>query len=623
MKKRLCRIIAFAACLALAVFGLVACGKKTPDETGGTVTPGGGDIPGGEVDTQCSRVLPYTLVLSESAEEFKVIWAAPYDGQNFTYVYDCNGYMGETKNTFIDLRAEKGIALNADKTINVTIVCTEPGRTDSKPTTKVLTAEGNIKLNNPKIKSIKNGILEWESAGIDNYMLKVNGTVVKSNGSDYYTSTSLDTSGYSGALSIELQAVGDGTYTLSSDKLSFGVNAAHSKMTMLTPKVTCADGAITWNAVDGAKGYRVVDLNRAVKYVYPEEVGKDGVFKLDLSEKVLVYGVYPDSSDPAIEDAAVEAMDIDYLEGEGTVSSPYLIKTAFDLRAIDYYEARYAEKLKTNPSAPRNQYVISNDITYLSAVDEETNIDKLSVAFYGTLDGNGKKLKGIEVDHDKGRWALFDEIVKGATVKNLTFVSPKIKNAVRDPKLPINASIATVAYNNGGIIDGVKVTDANYNAAGGEISGICAHNYGTVKNCEVSGSFKQNKVGLSGEACYEMAGIVLENKSGGTVTANRVGTLTMSGTGLPGDDGGTYYNVRTAAGIVAVNRKGGAVSNNSYGSVTISNCLNSDITEYGGLVAYNAGTVTKGTGTLGTFSCNAPLASVGVGVGKNDGTYNS
>ncbi len=612
MKKRLCKIFAFAVCLALSVFMFVACGKKAPNDG-----VGGGDVPpiGGGDSDQCYPVLARTMSLVETPTAFRLAWDKSVNATAYTLII--NGTTVTTDAARLDLRDNPAIQLPADKKFDVTIVATAPNKKDSEPTNKLFEAEGNIKLNSPKIKSFNNGTLEWECAGAKNFVLKVNGTAVKSEGSEYYTSTTLDTSAYAGALGIEIGAAGDGVYALDSDKTSFGIDSAHSKMMMLKPAVTCSNGVITWNAVDGAKGYRVVDLNRAVKYVYPEEA-KDGVFTLDLSDSVLVYGVYPDSSDPSIADAEIESMDINYLEGEGTASSPYLIKTAFDLRAIDYYETLYAEKLKANASAPRNQYVIANDIAYLSAVDEGTNIDKLTVAFYGTLDGNGKKLSGIVVNHTAGRWALFDEIVKDATVKNITFVSPEITNVVRDPKLPINASIATVAYNNGGTIDGIKVTGANYKAAGGEISGICSHNYGTVKNCEVSGSFRQNKVGLEGEACYEMAGIVLENKSGGTVTANKVGTLTMTGTALSG-----YCNLRTAAGIVAVNRKGGVVSNNSYASVTITNILNSDITEYGGLVAYNAGTVTKGSGTLGTFSCNAPLASVSPAVGKNDVTYNS
>lgn len=623
MKKRLCKFLIFAVCMALAVCGLVACGKKQPDGTG-SVGPGSGGGDGGTPDIY--PVMERSISVVENASAFRIAWDGAIGAEGYTVIV--NGDTVSLTGTRLSLRDNPDIHLPSDKVFNFTIIATAPGKKDSEPTTKAYTAEGNIKLNSPKIKSFDNGTLEWECTGASNFVLKINGSAVKTAGSNYYSATSVDLSGYVGALNVELYAAGDGMYTLDSDKVSFGVNTAHTKLTMAQPSLTVSNGVLSWNAVGGAKGYRVVDINRAVKYVYADEAD-EGMFKYDLNDRVLVYGVYPDSSDPSIEDTPVEMMNINYLEGAGTTTSPYLIKTAFDLRAIDYYETLYAEKIKTAPATPRNNYRIENDINYLSAVDDGTNIIKLATAFYGTLDGNNKKLSGIKVDHQAGRWSLFDEIVVGATVKNITFVSPVIKNSVIDPKLPINASIATVAYNNGGTIDGIKITGANYQAAGGEISGICSHNYGVVRNCQVSGAFKQNTVGLTGEAAYEMAGIVLENKSGGQVTGNSVGTLTMTGSTAKGDSG-TYSNIRTVGGIVSVNRRGGTVSNNSYTTITVTNAL-TDF-EAGGLVAYNAqgGTVTKGTGTIGNFTFNGTPGAATAGnkvvsqsktVGKNDGTF--
>ncbi|MCX4314820.1 MAG: hypothetical protein OSJ83_13335, partial [Clostridia bacterium] len=72
----------------------------------------------------------------------------------------------------------------------------------------------------------------------------------------------------------------------------------------------------------------------------------------------------------------------------------YIIKTPFDLRAIDYYESLFAAR-----GGKPNHYVLSEDIDYgtVNALDNESNVFALKKPFFGVFDGNNKKLCDFRV----------------------------------------------------------------------------------------------------------------------------------------------------------------------------------------------------------------------------------
>ena len=151
-----------------------------------------------------------------------------------------------------------------------------------------------------------------------------------------------------------------------------------------------------------------------------------------------------------------------------------------------------------------------------------------------------------------------------------------------------------VAYNNYGIVTAVTLSNAQFTVVGGGAAGLVIHNYGKVIGCTVNKcELKEASTSLIGSAVYEMGGVVLENCNGGEVSGNNVTNLTISGTG---------NNIGSAAGVVSINRKGATLKYNSYDNVNIKTLKVGK--EAGGVVAYcaNGGTVTKGNGTLGTFT---------------------
>lgn len=474
-------------------------------------------------------------------------------------------------------------------------------------------------MKHPEITSFVNGILEWKD--IDEATeLCVDGRTISDNADGLYHGNSIDLKKY-GAVRVEL------SFPSSRKKLELIADA--SKRTVRLAPVACEfdseTGELYWDAACGALAYRAVDVDYGVVRVRGT--------RLDLSARKYIIGVLPISDSDVVADGAPCDLDtargINYLDGRGTVADPYRIRTAYDLRAVDYYEAMYAQALGRGEARAVNNYRIENDINYgaVAAGDEESNIVALNKPFYGVLDGNGKKLINIRVRYDHGYFALFDFIVRGAEVKNIRFVRPEIINAVKSASHPIAAEVAAVANRNHGAISGITLKNATFSASGGEVCGICSHNYGTVRECSVSGTFVQENTGLVAQACYEMSGVVLENRDGGVVENCSAVSVVVRGTNSTGGYGSAYYNVRTAAGIVAVNRKGGIVEGNDYAEVTMTN-INPGF-EYGGIVAYNAGRIKTGSARLGKFKfqgatvvhANGTGAGlVGTVVGKNDGT---
>lgn len=493
---------------------------------------------------------------------------------------------------------------------------------------QTFTSEG-IELQKPQITSCKNGIIEWMTVnGARAYILNVGGKNISDDTDGLYHSNRFDASVLRENAFIVITACGDGILVKNSPALVIAYDAetrTGTDIAITEMKVRLQGDKLVWDAVEGVTRYRIIDLYYNTAIVSGTSYDLSG---RNLALAVIPYGMGFDFSAQAI-----IRNNIKYLDGKGTADDPYLINSPLGFRAVEYYEHLYE---LGGCVAPRNAYKIASDINYgsVAALESESNINIIRMPFYGTLDGNDKKLSDINVNYDGGYWALFDFVATGAVIKNIVFDKPTLNNTLQKTEFPLNASIATVANRNYGTIEGVIVRNAKYAADGGEVSGIASHNYGVIKNCSVNGVFKQNLTGQISQACYEMAGIVLENCKGGEVRGCTASDLIIEGSASKGSDGTTYDNVRTAGGIVAVNRAGGIVADCGYTAVTMKKMVAnySDATggfEWGGIVAYNEGTVSVGSATIGIFTWNTEkiLANIGSStdrrgklVGKNNGT---
>lgn len=469
----------------------------------------------------------------------------------------------------------------------------------------------------PEIKSCDNGVLEWASYGATAYILTVDGVPVSDSEDGTYRGTAFDASGLVSDARISVTPCRG---TLRGKPLVVIYRVSDGKF--VAPPVTGfkLDGEVlSWDPVGDGVRYRIVDVDFNVTYT--------AKCSFDMTKRNIVVSVCPD-----LGCGSFDFCDIPYLEGDGTEAAPYEIRTPFDLRTVDYYEMSSAQR------GVVNCYKIMNDLDYndVGALDCDSNMFTLRKPFCGRLDGNGKKLYNINVIYDGGYWAMFDFLAAGSVVENIVFSSPRISNRLQSPHSPISATVATVADVNYGTVRGITVKDAVYTAAGGEICGIATHNYGLVKACSVSGTFVQEGTGQPAQACYEAAGVVLENCRGGAVEGCEVVRLGVRGTECVGYDGSTYFNVRTVGGVVSVNRAGATVSACRCDALTLTNMLNNRNGfaggfEWGGTVAYNAGIVEECDGQCNmTFNGNAVTKLIGADgeptddqcgtlIGKNDG----
>ncbi|MDE6029481.1 MAG: hypothetical protein K2F90_04080 [Clostridiales bacterium] len=580
--KRGIFILLVMLCITFAF--AIGCGNiEMPNGIGGT----GGDNP----DTpkpkpdgtkpQLSSVVVSTVTFEETARTLIVEWdAVPYATSytlRITKGTSTSAFMTTVEDPTVDLRKITGFTVPDSSSITIKFTAKASDYADSEITEITYELEGTLLLS-PEITTFDNGVIGWKAvAGATSYTVKVNGTASETQTNSYNISS------LTADATVEIAAkVGGKTGAVT--KVMY--NATAKKLTAMPIIDLTLDGEILrWGEIGGAIGYKIVDLDfNSYTVTTPYYI---------MSTRNVVYGVYPVMDrESVVGSAEVTAVDIKYLTGAGTETNPYLIKTPFDLRTIDYYELKSFEAGNT----AKNYYKIANDINYssVSALEGESNMFTLHKAFMGVLDGDGHTLSNITVTHDNGFWALFDYIAVGGTVKNIKFDGVEINNDYQKEEFPINPATAMIAYNNYGIVTGVTLSNAKLTAVGGGAAGLVIHNYGKVIACNVVGcELKEGATSLLGTAVYEMGGVVLENCAGGEVSSNNVVNLTVSGSG---------NNIGSAAGIVAINRKGATVKDNSYDNVAIRTLKVGK--EAGGVVAYcaDARDVVKGTGTLGTFT---------------------
>lgn len=577
----------FALATAAMVVGLGVCGLAACSKEPGVIPSDSSSA------VELTAVAYDSISLSVLASQINLTWGSVENAEKYEVV--CNDFTYVTSDNIINYEKVSGFTLPNDLHFDITIIAKADGYGDSVAVSYSATVE-EYQLSSPKIDKYENGKISWgKVAGATGYSVYSDGNLVseKQSGLEF----DLSTLSGEGSHRIDVVAVSSNeTYRPESSSASFIVSADKTELTL--PAITdyaVKNGVLSWEANGSAKGYRIVDINRNVAATVTGS-------SYDMSDKVLVLAVYPVPRSDIFKSGTAmgEIPDIEYLEGEGTEQSPYIIKTPFDLRAIDYYESLYAEKLKTDPTAVANHYRIENDINYNSvpALEDASNIYTLSKPFYGTLDGNDKRLRNIRVRYDGGYWALFDFVTTGAMIKDIRFYEPDIYNETYvkgDDIYPYSTQIAMVAHDNYGTISGIVIKDARFEAMGGDVCGIASINRasGNIIGCQLTGSceFIQTDTGVLSQACFEMAGVSIDNY--GTISGCSYAALSIRGSQSSwSNDGGsgTYNNIRTVGGIVSYNRNGGEVTNNTCGMFDIVNALdNSREYSFGGIIADNMG----------------------------------
>ena len=133
-------------------------------------------------------------------------------------------------------------------------------------------------------------------------------------------------------------------------------------------------------------------------------------------------------------------------EGEGTEENPYIIETE--------------EQLQGMQQGINAHYKLGNDIV-IQNIDNFEVIGKSSTyPFTGSLDGNGYKITGLNIESDNQYVGLFGYI-SGGTVKNLILENATVKSQYTSSASKLAYVGVVVGYIENGIIEDVSITETS------------------------------------------------------------------------------------------------------------------------------------------------------------------
>ncbi|WP_116811074.1 YDG domain-containing protein [Steroidobacter cummioxidans] len=255
-----------------------------------------------------------------------------------------------------------------------------------------------------------------------------------------------------------------------------------------------------------------------------------------------------------------------------------------------------------------------------------------SVAFTGSLQGNGRVIDGLTIDRTSlNHVGLFGYVGSGAAIRDVRLTGASIQGH--------EAVGALVGYNFRGVVSNVDVNGGSVTggaSVGGLIGvnaegmvsnsragatvigpdrtgGLVGSNFGNVSQSHATGNVTGN-VGVGGLIGYQGAGVVSQSHAAGEVS----GILQVGG--LVGFHAGTMtesYATGAVSGTTATGGLAGSTSANSTISGSYATgAVTGDTSLIGGLVGENYGTLSQSYAT-GTVHGAAQIGGL---VGRNFGT---
>ena len=148
-------------------------------------------------------------------------------------------------------------------------------------------------------------------------------------------------------------------------------------------------------------------------------IDADGVLTVPEEEPYDIFRVRATSVDDPTKYAEVEVrlVPAGMPQGAGTEEDPYIITTAKELNAMRELSSTYSPEY----------FKIANDIDLSEYADTWTPIgDDYNQEFGGIVDGNGKTIRGLNVDQADGKYVGLFGYLRNSTIKNLTVEVEKV-----------------------------------------------------------------------------------------------------------------------------------------------------------------------------------------------------
>ena len=187
-----------------------------------------------------------------------------------------------------------------------------------------------------------------------------------------------------------------------------------AKGTYYPTKLTELDGTVTNGFKFNEVVLRAQNIDVTGAYNMPEEVRQVNLdlvinpMSVDLTAAEGDAEKYPASAPKQIQ---IQIAEDGTPQGSGTEEDPYLITTAAELDAMRDYSSTYSPKY----------FKIVNDIDLSGYAETWTPIgENRTFRFGGIVDGNGKTIRGLNVDTGEEQYAGLFGYIDNATITNLT-----------------------------------------------------------------------------------------------------------------------------------------------------------------------------------------------------------
>jgi hypothetical protein len=315
-------------------------------------------------------------------------------------------------------------------------------------------------------------------------------------------------------------------------------------------------GTVSYNPP--AEGVLVESYDSEGNLVDSDLTNANGVYNVKEADELRVNGFtasYGDVDLNTVADNGGTSVPSILMNGDGSSSSPYEIRTASDVQAMQ-------EDISAN-------YIVVNDIDASGTVNWNNGqgfnpIGDNDVSFTGSLDGQNHTISNLSINRlDDNYVGLFGAIDAGVEVKNVGVINVNI----------------TGEQNVGGLVGENQGTVSNSYSTGnvtGEIDyvgGLVGENYnGNISNSYSTGNVTGNNM---------VGGLVGENYNGNNIS-NSYSTGNVSGESYVGgligyNYDGTVSNSYSTGNVSGEEEVGGLVGENYYGTVSNS-YWNSDST---------------------------------------------
>ena len=524
-KNKLFVLLGVGLSMTSLVFALSSCngGGENPTTTGtGPVTQtttttdtggGGGDTPV-VTDVDDSIGTPGSLRVDNVG---KVTWGRVTGAT--AYQVDVNGTVKSVKIANLNLLDLATLPKDGKFTIKVAAVKDNKVGNFSNP---ISYTYGGAKLISPEVSGMSGNNITWTNPSITAYpgidkavpVIKINDTVNKfAEGASSY-----DLSSVTAKSNIEIYLTGDGVYNKDSAKVKLVYEPTGKKLSYAAPQNVHMEGEVlVFDKVEGANAYYVKDVNNTTTTLTSEEIV---ALASDRKGHFLVKEIWAGNTDLDISDS--ESAEVTYFtesDGLGTEASPFLIRTASQLRYIEFYEVQNKAKY----------YKLANDLEfemYDPASDEDYsnfyNLGNLS----GVIDGDGHALKNVTVYYKDGYSSIFDSITSTGQIKNLKIEDTKWRtwtNRTNDGVMHEKGGECSIlAYQSEGIIDNVTLVSGSVVAVKDGASGLVSINRGTIKNCKALKDFFVEGANEAGAFAIYNAGTIQNSINYAKVSGKRV-----------------------------------------------------------------------------------------------------